>query len=94
MKEFSGVWREHLPTGVHCDAPRTPITTAQDREKLKGAAGWSFVADSKSALTITFTAEVSLHELLKEGPEAFAKRVRELLEAAVEPLLQLRTGKG
>ena len=53
-----------------------------------------FRCDSKSALTITFTAEVPLHELLKEGPEAFAKRVRQLLEAAVEPLLQLRTGKG
>jgi hypothetical protein len=53
-----------------------------------------FRCDSKSALTITITAEVPLREVLKEGPDAFAKRARELLETALEPLLQLRTGKG
>jgi hypothetical protein len=53
-----------------------------------------FRCDLNSALTITITAEVPLRELLEEGPDAFPKRARELLEAAVEPLLQLRTGKG
>ncbi len=48
-----------------------------------------FRCDSKSALTITITAEVALRELLEEGPDAFAKRARELPEAELEPLLQL-----
>ena len=47
---------------------------------------------SESTLVITVTAEVYLRELLEEGLEAFAKRVRELLEAALEPLLRLETG--
>jgi hypothetical protein len=50
--------------------------------------------NSKLALTITITAKVPLRQLLEEGADAFAKRARELLETAVEPLLQLRTGKG
>ena len=48
-----------------------------------------FRCDLNSALTITITAEVPLCELLKEGPDAFAKRVRELLETWLEHLLQL-----
>jgi len=44
---------------------------------------------SESAYSITITAEVVLGELIEDGPEAFAKRVRELLEAELEPLLQL-----
>jgi len=42
---------------------------------------------SESAYTITIEAEVVLGELIEDGPEAFAKRVRELLEAELEPLL-------
>ena len=44
---------------------------------------------SESAYTITITAEVVLSELIEDGPEAFAKRVRELLEVELEPLLRL-----
>jgi hypothetical protein len=44
---------------------------------------------AESAYTITITAEVVLSELIEDGPEAFAKRVRELLEAELEPLLRL-----
>ena len=42
---------------------------------------------SQSAYVITIEAEVVLGELIEDGPEAFAKRVRELLEAELEPLL-------
>jgi hypothetical protein len=44
---------------------------------------------SESAYTITITAEVVLSELIEDGPEAFAKRVRESLEAELEPLARL-----
>jgi hypothetical protein len=44
---------------------------------------------SESAYTITITAEVVLSELIEDGPEAFATRVREMLEAELEPLLRL-----
>jgi hypothetical protein len=44
---------------------------------------------SESAYTITITAEVVLSELIEGGPEAFATRVRELLEAELAPLLLL-----
>jgi hypothetical protein len=42
---------------------------------------------SESAFTITVSAEVMLGDLIEDGPEAFAKRVREMLEAELEPLL-------
>ena len=44
---------------------------------------------TESAYTITISAEVVLGELIEDGPEAFAKRVREMLEAELEPLLGL-----
>jgi hypothetical protein len=44
---------------------------------------------SELTVTITLTAEVTLPELMKEGPALFAKRVRELLEAELKSLLTL-----
>jgi hypothetical protein len=44
---------------------------------------------SESAYTITITAEVALGDLIEDGSEAFAKRIREMLEAELEPLLQV-----
>jgi hypothetical protein len=44
---------------------------------------------SESAFTITVSAEVMLGELIEDGPDAFAKRIREMLEAELEPLLQV-----
>jgi len=36
-----------------------------------------------------FTAEVALSEVIREGPDALAKRVREMLEVELKPLLGL-----
>jgi hypothetical protein len=43
----------------------------------------------ESRITFEFAAEVTLRELADDGPEAFAKRVRESLEAKLRPLLQI-----
>ncbi|MGA8552774.1 MAG: hypothetical protein WB630_00015 [Candidatus Acidiferrales bacterium] len=42
---------------------------------------------SESAFEIMISAEVVISELIEDGPEAFAKRVREMLEAELKPLL-------
>ena len=44
---------------------------------------------SETTFTITVTADVLLRDLLEDGPEAFAKQVRALLEAELQPLLEL-----
>ena len=44
---------------------------------------------SESSFMITITADVPLRDLLEDGPEEFAKRLRALLEVELQPLLEL-----
>jgi hypothetical protein len=44
--------------------------------------------ESEVRFTLAIMAEITLDELAEDGPEAFAKRIRELLEAKLSPFLQ------
>jgi hypothetical protein len=45
--------------------------------------------NSESAFQIMICAEVRIAELIEDGPEAFAQRAREMLEAELKPLLEI-----
>jgi hypothetical protein len=45
--------------------------------------------NSESAFQIMICAEVRIAELIEGGPEAFAQRAREMLEAELKPLLEI-----
>jgi hypothetical protein len=45
--------------------------------------------ESEVRFTLAIMAEITLRELTEDGPEAFATRVRELLEAELAPFLQM-----
>jgi hypothetical protein len=45
--------------------------------------------EAESSIMISIHAEVTLSELIDEGPEPFGKRARELLEAELKPLLDM-----
>jgi len=46
-------------------------------------------SESEMMINFFFTAEVALSEVIREGPDALAKRVREMLEVELKPLLGL-----
>ena len=45
--------------------------------------------EAESSFIISIHAEVTLSELIDEGPEPFGKRARELLETELKPLLDM-----
>jgi hypothetical protein len=49
----------------------------------------AFSGDAESSFMVMIHAEVVLSELLDDGPEPFAKQVRELLETELKPLLDM-----
>lgn len=50
-------------------------------------------SDAESTFTILIRGEVLLRELIEDGPDAFAKQLRELLEAELKPLRELDWNK-